>query len=198
MIPDATGVVLAGGRGKRLGGVRKALLMKNGQPLLAHTLGIFAKLFPASLVVANEPGVYDGFGAPVVSDPIADRGAPGGLFAALSSATTPWVFLAACDMPALDARVIDALSRRREGVHAVVAVIEGRPEPLHAFWAAAARPALEKLLRDGEPSFRDLLATIPHARVPIEELGAGAAASFANVNTPADLEFHGLSLPPSP
>jgi molybdenum cofactor guanylyltransferase len=198
VIPDATGALLAGGKGTRLGGVRKALLVKNGRPLLAHTLDLYARLFPGALVIANESGVYGRFGAPVASDPIPDRGAPGGLFAALSASTTPWLFLAACDMPALDARVIESLARRRDGVQAVVATLEGRPEPLHAFWASAARPALEKLLRDGEPSFRDLLAAIPHARVPLEELereAPGAAASFANVNTPDDLARHGLSLP---
>ena len=197
MIADATGAVLAGGRGTRLGGVRKALLTKDGETLLARTLRVYGAVFPHALVIANEAAVYDAFGAPVVSDPIADRGAPGGLFAALSAATTPWVFLAACDMPALDARVIEALARKRDGVQAVIATIEGRPEPLHAFWSTAARSTLETLLRDGEPSFRDLLAAIPHARVPIGELGPGAAASFANVNTPEDLALHGLSLPPT-
>lgn len=195
MIPDATGAVLAGGRGTRLGNVRKALLVKRGEPLLAHTLRLYGTLFPHTLVIANEAGVYDPFGAPVVADPIADRGAPGGLFAAMSASKTPWVFLAACDMPALDGSVIEALATHRSGVQAVVAIIEGRPEPLHAFWSCAARPLLESLLRAGEPSFRDLLSAIPHARIPIEELGAGAAASFANVNTPEDLAQHGLSLP---
>jgi molybdenum cofactor guanylyltransferase len=200
LIGDATGALLAGGKGTRLGGVRKALLVKDGRALLAHTLELYARLFPHALVIANEAGVYDRFGAPVASDPIADRGAPGGLFAALSASTTPWLFLAACDMPALDARVIEALGSRRAGVQAVVATIEGRPEPLHAFWAAAARPTLERLLREGEPSFRDLLAEVPHARVPIEDLerdAPGALASFANVNTPDDLAPFGLALPNS-
>lgn len=198
MIADATGAILAGGRGTRLGGVRKALLVMEGRPLLAHTLALYARVFPSALVIANEPGVYESFGARVAGDPIADRGAPGGLFAALSACPTPWLFLAACDMPALDARVIEALAGRREGAQAVVATIAGRPEPLHAFWSAAAAPALERLLRDGEPSFRDLLAQLPHERVPIEELERevpGAAASFSNVNTPAELARFGLTLP---
>ena len=59
--------------------------------------------------------------------------------------------------------------------------------------------ALERLLREGEPSFRDLLASILYVRVRLDELEReipGAAASFANVNTPEDLARHGLSLPP--
>ena len=199
VIEDAAGAVLAGGRGTRLGGVRKALIRTtDGDPLLGRTLRIFATLFPHALVIANERGVYETFGAPVVADPIPDRGAPGGLFAALSASPAPWTFLAACDMPALDLRVVEALARRRGGVQAVAAVIEGRPEPLHAFWAAEAKPVLERLLRAGEPSFRDLLAEIPAALVPLDELERevpGARESFANVNVPEDLARFGLSLP---
>lgn len=198
MIEGVTGAILAGGAGKRLGGVRKAFLRAGDSTLLERQLAVFASLFPASLIVANEKGVYDDFGAPVVSDAIADRGAPAGLHAALSAAKTKWVFLVACDMPALDARVIEALAKRRDGVEASVAIVEGRAEPLHAFWSVDLRGALERMLRDGEPSFRDVLRAIPHASIELallEQEVPGAATSFANVNTPDDLERFGLSLP---
>lgn len=194
---DVTGAVLAGGGGKRLGGVRKAFLRKDGVTLLERTLGLYRAIFADALVVANEAGVYETH-ARVVSDPIADRGAPGGLFAALSGARTPWVFLAACDMPALDRRVIEALATRRPALDAVVVRIEGRAEPLHAFWSVAAKGVLERLLRDGEPSFRDLLKEIPHASIELADLERevpGAGASFANVNTPEDLARFGIELP---
>lgn len=201
-LPDVTGAVLAGGRGTRLGGVRKAFLQKKGEPLLAHTLRLFRSMFGASLVIANEREPYERFGVPIASDPIADRGAPGGLLAALSAATTPWVFLCACDMPALDPRVVGALARRRvRDLQAVIALdASGRAEPLHAFWAADARSAVERALRDGEPSFRDLLRGLRVTTVTPEELereAPGAAASFANVNEPADLARFGLELPPT-
>lgn len=200
MIDDCTGAVLAGGQGTRLGGVRKALLtFPDGKTLIARSLGVLGGLFPQTIVIANEVAPYVLYGSPIVGDPIADRGAPGGLFGALSAAKTPWLFLAACDMPALDPRVIEAIARRREKARgAVVVTRDGRPEPLHAFWSTGILPALETLLKNGEPSFRDLLDAIPHWRIPIEELETeipGAAKSFANVNSPEDLAAFGLSRP---
>lgn len=197
MIEDAEGALLAGGRGTRLGGARKALLLREGEPLIARTLRLYAGLFARAIVIANEAGVYERFGAKVVADPIPGRGAPGGLLAALAAAGAPWVFLAACDMPALDPRVIAAMAARREGVQAVVAMVEGRPEPLHAFWATGARAVVERMLREGEPSFRDLLGAIPAALIPVEELERDlpdARDSFTNVNVPEDLARFGLRL----
>lgn len=198
MIDGATGALLAGGQGKRLGGVQKAFLRRDGQTLLDRTLGVFAPLFRRSILLATEKALYEGLGPRVIADPIPDRGAPGGLFAALSAVKTPWVFLAACDMPALDGRVIEALAARRRPGEAVIAQVDGYPEPLHAFWPREAGPVLESLLREGEPSFRDLLAKIPHVLVDISALEAevpNARESFANVNTPEDLERFAITLP---
>lgn len=199
-LDDVTGAVLAGGRGTRLGGVRKAFLRDaHGETLLARTLRLFDASFAASVIVANEREHYEHLGRTIAADPIPDRGAPGGLLAALSAASTPWVFLCACDMPALDARVIAALARRRTaGLRAVVALVGGRAEPLHAFWATDSRGDVERALCEGRPSFRDLLATMPAALVPLAELEREvpeAAASFANVNEPGDLARFGLTLP---
>ncbi len=181
MIDDCTAAVLAGGAGKRLGGVRKAFLkFADGTTLLERTLRELA-IFPARVIIANEREPYEPFGLPVVSDLVRDRGAPAGLHAALSAARTKWVFLCACDMPALDARVIEELAAHRDDKLACAPSVGGRPEPLHAFWSREALPVLERLLREGEPSFRDLLAAVPSILVPME------GPSFANVNTEADL-----------
>ncbi len=197
-VADATLAVLAGGRGLRLGGTRKALLRSGGEPLLARTLRALDPLFAARVVVADDPEPYRPFGVPIVPDPIPGRGAPGGLLAALRAARTPWVFLVACDMPAIDGAVVASLARHREADRPCLATIDGRPEPLHAFWPVSAEPLLARLLATGEPSFRDLLAEIGSVGVPIERLEAeraGARASFANVNRPEDLAAWGIEPP---
>lgn len=196
MIDGVTGVVNAGGRGLRLGGARKALLRDaHGETLLARTLAVLRALFPKTLLIANEREPYAALGVEIAGDRIADRGAPGGLHAALSTVSTPWIFFAACDMPLLDARVIEALGARRGDAQACVARLDGRPEPLHAFWSVDALPALEDLLAQGQPSFRDLLDAISVAWVEVSELERAipdARDSFANVNTPEDLAARGL------
>jgi molybdenum cofactor guanylyltransferase len=193
LIDDCTAAINAGGRGTRLGGVRKALLRigaPDGETLLARALRVTGEIFPARLVVANEPEIYAAYAVPVVSDRIADRGAPAGLHAALHAATTPWVFLCACDMPAIDPRVVEALARRRGRSQACAAIVDGRPEPLHAFWSRDALPVLEEMLRAGEPSFKDVLGRLRAELVPLDDLDrevTGARRSFANVNTAEDL-----------
>ena len=94
-------------------------------------------------------------------------------------------------MPALDPVVIRALAESRiEGSLASI-LTSDRTEPLHSFWAAGALPAIERLLREGQPSFRDLLREIPHQSVGHDSL-LGAKESLANVNTEEDLSRFGL------
>lgn len=194
-LDEVTGALLAGGAGRRLGGVRKALLnVGGGVTILDRSLGLMRELFPAAIVIANEPEPYAHAGAPIVGDPIPGKGAPGGLLAALEAAKTPWVFLLACDMPLVEAKVIRALaSHVTPDTKSVIAIRDGRPEPLHAFWSTTLAPRLSEMLRTGDPSFRDLLAEIPHVRVPVDELGDGAARTFSSVNTPEDLAALGVS-----
>lgn len=193
-LDEVTGALLAGGAGKRLGGVRKALLKVGDGTILDRSLGLMRELFSAAMVIANEREPYANAGVPIASDPIPGKGAPGGLLAALEAARNPWVFLLACDMPLVNAKVIRALAGRvTPDTKCVIAIRDGRPEPLHAFWSTTLAPRLAEMLRTGDPSFRDLLTEIPHVRVPVEELGEGAARTFSSVNTPEDLAALGVS-----
>jgi len=193
-IHDCTGALLAGGRATRMGGAPKGLLRVNGEPIAARSVSLFLRLFGRALVVANDPVPYAALGVAIVPDLLRGRGAPGGLHAALASADTPWIFAAGCDMPFLEERPISWLAARREGVDAVIVRAGGRLEPLHAFWATACLPALERLLAGGEPSLQDLAAAV-NARI-VEEAEWRAVdpsgRSFANANTPEDAARLGL------
>lgn len=189
MIADCTGAILSGGRGTRLGGVRKALLDVGGEPLLSRTLRLFRSLFADVLIVANEPEPYARFQARLVPDVIPGKGAPGGLHAALSASGTGWVFVAACDMPALSANAIQALAAFRGDAPAAIVRWQGRLEPLHAFYSRRCLAPLDALLRAGDPSFFQLAQSIGARIVDEPEWRAidPAGASFANINTPEDL-----------
>jgi len=181
-----------------MGGVTKGLLRSGGVPIAERSLALFRELFDAALVVANDPAPYARLGARVVPDRIAGRGAPGGLHAALSAAGTEWVFAAGCDMPFLDARAIAFLAERRAGADAVLVRFGDRLEPLHAFWSRRCLPVLERLLRAGEPSLRDLAEAVG-ARVIDEvewRLVDPEGLAFENANTPEDARRLGLELTP--
>jgi molybdopterin-guanine dinucleotide biosynthesis protein A len=194
-LSGCTGVLVAGGRATRLGGVPKGLLRVNGEAIAARTLRLFARLLEASLVVANDPAPYLALGAPVIPDLLPGKGAPGGLHAALSAARTPWIVAVACDMPFVSEEGLRLLWARREGAVAVVPERGGRLEPLHALWSRAALPALDAALRAGDPSLQGF-ARACGARVVDEAAWREhdpAGRAFENVNTPEDAARLGLA-----
>ena len=193
---DCTGALVAGGQASRLGGVVKGMIRVGGEPIAARTLRLFRGLFGEALVVANDAAPYEAFGAPVFPDRIRGKGAPGGLHAALSAATTRWVFTAGCDMPFLSAEPIAWLAARRDAP-AVAVVWRGRLEPLHAFWSKACLPTVERMLQDGNPSMWKL-ATACGARFVTEEEWRTVdpeGRAFENANTPGDVARLGLGDP---
>lgn len=192
--PDVTGALIAGGRALRLGGRVKGLLLVDGEPLAVRSLRLFDRLFGGSLVVANDPAPWAPLGARVVPDVVPDKGAPGGLHAALSAAATPWVFAAASDMPFLSAGAIALLCARRGAAPAVVPRWRGRLQPLHALWSRAALPALEAALRAGDPSLQWFAREVGAAVVEEDDWAAvdPGGRALENVNTPEDLVRLGI------
>jgi molybdopterin-guanine dinucleotide biosynthesis protein A len=164
---------------------------------MKRSLRLFRELFEDVLIVANEPEPYAGFGARIVPDTIAGKGAPGGVHAALTAARTQWIFLAGCDMPSLSRQGIELLAGLRQGAGAVAVVWQGRLEPLHAFWSRSSLPAIERLLHQGDPSMW-ALARAAAARFVQEgewQRFDPEGRAFANANTLEDAERLGL-VPP--
>jgi molybdenum cofactor guanylyltransferase len=194
LIPGCTGVLIAGGRATRMGGVPKGLLRVGGEPIAARALRLFGELFDAALVVANDPAPYAALGATIVPDAVAGKGAPGGVHAALAAARTEWVFTAACDMPFLAPGPIAWLAARRTRAPAVLVRFGGRLEPLHAFWARGCLPVVEGLLRAGHPSLQELARAVSAHVVDEAEWRTvdPAGRAFENANTPDDAARLGL------
>ena len=192
-IEGCTGVLVAGGRASRLGGVPKGLVRLGGEPIAARTLRLFAELFPASLVVANGPEYRD-LGVPVIPDRIPGKGPPAGVHAALHAVHTEWIFAAACDMPFLEPEPIRLLADRRAGAEAVLVRFGGRLHPLHALWSRACLPALERLLCEGDPSLVDLARAVRARVVDEPEWRAldPVGRALENVNTAEDAARLGL------
>lgn len=196
-IPDCTGVLVAGGQARRLGGAAKGFVRVRGVPIAARSLALFRELFDEVLVVANEPGQWLALGAPVVPDAIAGKGAPGGLHAALRAARTGWIFTAACDMPFLSEGPIRHLAARRDGAPAVLVEWEEGLEGLHAFWSRSALPAVERMLMEGDPSLRAIATAVGARVVPAREWRQvdPDGRCLENVNTPEDVLRLGLEPP---
>ncbi|HEX3638116.1 MAG TPA: molybdenum cofactor guanylyltransferase MobA [Paraburkholderia sp.] len=124
-----TGLVLAGGRGMRMGGLDKGLQPLHGEPLAAHVLKRLAPQTGALLISANRhPDVYSTLGAPFGAKVLADTlpGFPGplaGLLAGLRTAETAYVLSAPCDSPGLPAELADRLAQALHSNQADIATV---------------------------------------------------------------------------
>jgi molybdenum cofactor guanylyltransferase len=151
-------VIIAGGKGERLGGVAKGLLRVGETTVIERTL---AQVPPGSQFInANQTEPYEFLGIPIVGDVLPNRGAPGGVVTALAVCPSQWVLALACDMPRLTAESLTRLSQEAAGNgEAEVVCFEraGDIEPLVAFyrrsllhrWAGAleSNPSLRGLIR---------------------------------------------------
>ena len=87
--------LLVGGRSRRMGGINKALLTRDGVSVLERTLAFFDR--DACFLVGGSSELYGHLNIRCVPDEIPDKGAPGGVYTALFHASTPWVRILPCD-----------------------------------------------------------------------------------------------------
>ncbi len=187
-------VIQAGGASSRMG-QDKALLDFGGMPLIEHLLTRLGSLATETLITTNHPAGYRYLGVRLVPDLIPGRGALGGLYTALHAASQPLVAIVACDMPFASRALLTAcralLATRPEYAAAIPSSERGL-EPLHAVYRRAiCLPPVKAALDAGEWK-----AIAWHAQAQIHVLTAEETArhdpeglAFANVNTPAELEW---------
>jgi molybdopterin-guanine dinucleotide biosynthesis protein A len=189
MNPEITGGLLAGGKSRRFG-ADKALAPWRGRPLIAHAAGALAALCGRVVLLTNDPGAYAFLGLETVPDLRPGKGPLAGLEAALAAARTPWVLLAACDMPCLSARLLARMIQVKNGYKAVIPEGERGPEPLCALYHRGILPEVRAMLDNGRLAI-GALAGIDGVRVmpaaEVREADANALI-FANVNRPGDLQ----------
>jgi molybdopterin-guanine dinucleotide biosynthesis protein A len=185
------GLILAGGRGQRLGGVDKGLQPWRGLPLVDHALARLAPQVREVAISANRnAAIYATRAARVLADESDDFPGPlAGVLAGLRAAAAPWLAVVPCDSPRLP---LDLVARLAQGLGdapgAVVQRDHGaaglRLEPVCCLLSASLADDLARYLADGGRKVEGWVAR--HA-APVLFDRADDAAAFANVNTPADL-----------
>ena len=185
-----TGAILAGGQGRRLGGIDKSALVVGSVSILDRQLSLLRELTPHILIVAGEAAGTPAADTTVVTDRMAGAGALGGLYTALVEAPTEQVLVIACDMPFLTAPFLARLAERGKGVDAALPRDERGRHPLCASYDRRIAAHLKARIDRGELRVGDALAGLD-----VRELGPDELAPFdpdgrllLNVNTPADYE----------
>ena len=180
---DLTLAILAGGAGNRLGGTAKGLLIARGVPFIAHVLKL-GELCADAMIVSADPA-YDRFGVRRVEDVEPGRGAPGGVVTALLEARTPWVLVAACDMPFVTlaaARMLIAAGAPSPIPHDVTCFLrDGVLEPLLGVYRASLGSVWRTRLREN-PALRALLL-----EQSLLTLDPPDASALDSINTPEQL-----------
>jgi molybdopterin-guanine dinucleotide biosynthesis protein A len=184
---SVTGVVLAGGMGRRMGGVDKGLLELRGRPLAAWVVDRLRPQVDHLLINANQNRErYAEFGCPVVADEIPDFAGPlAGLHAALSAATTPLVATAPCDSPFLPETLVSSLFSALTAAAADLAVARtfDQPHPVFCLCRREVLPHLTEFLAGGGRKIDRWYATLRVVEVAFDD----EADAFENINTREEL-----------
>jgi len=182
-----TGIILAGGLGRRMGGVDKGLQLLNGKPLALHVAERLGPQVDELLINANQNGErYAAFGHRVVPDQIPDFAGPlAGLHAALSTATHPLVATAPCDSPFLPADLVFRLFSALTAAKADLAVARtfDQAHPVFCLCKREVLPHLTAFLESGERKFDRWYSTLNSVEVAFDD----EAAAFENINTREEL-----------
>ena len=186
-----TGLILAGGRGQRLGGVDKGLQPWRGVALVDHALARLAPQVREVMVSANRNrAAYATRATRVLADGTADFPGPlAGILAGLRAAATPWLAVVPCDCPLLPLDLVERLAR---GIGAAPGAVVQRDhgmdglrlEPVCCLLSTALADDLAHYLAGGGRKVEGWVAR--HA-TPVWFDRPDDAPAFANVNTPADL-----------
>jgi len=188
---DVTGVLLAGGKSRRMGEDKRYLVVGE-QTLLARGLTVLRSIFQEVLVVIAQDSPPLDVGARVVRDRVPNCGSLGGLYTGLTQATTPYIFVVACDMPFLDPAVIAQFTSRRATADIVMAKLAARLHPMHALYGKGCLLVVEEMIQARQLKIQEMVsqASLRVRYVTEADLLAidPSGRSFQNVNTPADLE----------
>jgi molybdenum cofactor guanylyltransferase len=197
---EVTGVILAGGQSRRMGGGDKGLLEVAGKPMLGHVIERLGRQVGRLVINANgDPARFAAFGLPVVADTIAGFAGPlAGVLAGMrwSRANAPearWIATAAGDAPLLPTdlvvRCLEAIQDRPDAAVAL-AQSAGELHPVIGLWPVALADDLEDQLAAGVRKvlhWTDRHGTVP---VPFAFVDAGGRSldPFFNANTPQELD----------
>ena len=181
------GAILAGGRGRRMGGEDKGLIPFRGRPLVAHLIERLAPQVDELLISANRNlDAYQALGLPVVSDDLEGfQGPLAGILAVLRRVQRPWLVVVPCDTPLVPSDLVTRLleAARRQDRPAAVVHDGRRLQPLHLLLATDLADDLSTWLDDGG---RRLESWLERHQPAVADFSDQPEA-FANLNTPEAL-----------
>ena len=181
-----SGIVLAGGQGRRMGGVDKGLQLLRGRPMIEHVLDRLRPQVGEIVINANQNlERYQSFGHRVVSDAVGGFAGPlAGLHAGLRAITSPLAVTVPCDSPFLPADLVARLHGQMAGNDLAVAKTGDQAHPVFALVRQSVAGNLETFLASGGRKIDAWYAALKVIEVRFDD----EADAFRNINTIEELK----------
>ena len=189
---DITGLILAGGRAQRMGGIDKGLIPFHGKPLIESAIAKLKPQVQTMVINANRNITkYASYGYPVIMDETPEFSGPlAGFFVGLKVCKTPYMLTSPCDSPLLPNNLAELLSAEMERgdfqlVYASSKEAEDKvwAQPVFCLMRANLQDSLANFLLKGNLKIDHWFKELRSSTVVFEDPQA-----FANVNTPEELK----------
>ena len=187
---DTAFIVLAGGKGLRLG-QDKASEIIGDRSLLERVVSRLIPFDGDIYIVTASERVFPSLSRSIkaVIDIYRDKGPLGGIYAGLKASDATYNLVVACDMPFLNRDLLGYMLRVAPGCDLVVPRVGELVEPLHAVYSKACLAPIERLIKQGSLGVRELFTLVRVRYVEAEEIDGfdPEHLSFFNINTSSDL-----------
>jgi molybdenum cofactor guanylyltransferase len=185
----ASCVLLAGGKSSRMGTNKALLRFASGQTVIERIVARVRELVSEVLLVTNSPAEYAFLGLPMFGDAYPGASSLGGIYTGLFHAASPRALVLSCDLPLVDASLLEHLLALPFDYDVLMPYIDGRQQPLHAIYARSCLPAMQAQIEAGDLKIVRLLETLSGRVVTEADLTPAWLRSFRNMNTPGDWEY---------
>ncbi|MBA7621289.1 putative molybdenum cofactor guanylyltransferase [subsurface metagenome] len=190
---DISCVVLAGGKGLRLG--QDKALETIGNKSLLHWVVSYLSLFKSNIIIvtAEKQSLSQLTDYPelrIVTDAYPDKGPLAGIYTGLAASDSFYNLVVACDMPFLNYALLNYMLQISADFDLVIPRLGDMVEPLHAVYSKTCLPPIQSLLEQGNLSVRGLFSLVRVRYVEATEINRfdPEHLSFFNINTEADLD----------
>jgi molybdenum cofactor guanylyltransferase len=180
---EATAIVLAGGRSRRMG-TDKSMLPIDGRPMIEQICRQLRGTFAQVLISANDTEKFSFLGLDVIPDRTPDQGPLMAIASALEASGSELNLVVGCDIPRIRLPVVRRLLAEAEGADVIIPVTkDGREQPLFAVYRRSVCPAMNEVLRSGGRRISHIYSSCRVRFLEFDDPGW-----FANLNTMTDYE----------
>jgi len=172
-------------------GKKKALLRIGKKKVIEIILEKLKVVFDKILVVGSFDATCQIPGVRVLADIIPGKGPLGGIYTGLLSSKSEYNFFCACDMPFLNLDLLKFINSEIDDNDAVIPIVKGFVEPLHAVYAKRCLPAIKCHLENEDLKIKSFFSEVKCKYIPEVEIRRydPSLFSFLNLNTPEAVEL---------